>query len=75
LIHGVTVEGVALIWTAAIRPRVGGVAAFAMALPVAFSATWLTATMLFYWVERPLSLCRRAPRPAPEAVAAHSVHG
>jgi peptidoglycan/LPS O-acetylase OafA/YrhL len=76
LIHGVTAHAVALIWAAVVRHHLSMVAAFVTALPIAFGATWLTATVLFVGIEKPFSLSStRVRRQSITAVLAESVHG
>jgi len=63
LIHGVTLQGVALLWTL-LSPRGNpSIASFLIALVVGFTATWVVSTLLFVFIERPLSLERKRIRP------------
>ena len=55
LIHGVTLQAVALVWQAQATHGAHGLAWFLLALPVGFAATWISSTMLFLAVEKPSS--------------------
>lgn len=56
LIHGVTLQGVALIWGVLAGRGLSGPLLFAAALPLGFAATWISATVLFFLIEKPISL-------------------
>jgi exopolysaccharide production protein ExoZ len=55
LIHGVTLEGLAIVFVAFRLPRSSPYTAL-LALTVGFAATWTTSSMLFFWVEKKYSL-------------------
>ena len=57
LIHGVTLQGIALLWALAAGHQ-AGTWLFLLALAIGFPATWIISTALFLSVERPLSLQR-----------------
>jgi exopolysaccharide production protein ExoZ len=56
LVHGVTLQAVALFLTSVVPPAGTDAILFLAALPVAFCTTWITATALFAAVEKPFSL-------------------
>ena len=56
LIHGVTLQGVALGWERLAGAGVPSLPLFAAALPVGLVVTWITSTGLFVLVEKPFSL-------------------
>ena len=58
LIHGVTLQGVALIWLAIASHGVPRISLFVAALPIALLATWVSSTALFLLVEKPTSFQR-----------------
>jgi len=55
LIHGITLEGVALVWAILAKRYSLGLPALSMVLPVGFLATWISATLLFLLIEKPFS--------------------
>lgn len=59
LIHGVTLQGVALVWALLSSHRATSAPFFVAALLAGFAATWITSTALFVFVERPCSLERK----------------
>jgi exopolysaccharide production protein ExoZ len=62
LLHGLTLNIVALAVRRLIPPTGSQSEVFFVALPLAFGATWCTATALFALVERPFSLVVAKPR-------------
>src|ERR1035441_7872837 len=60
LIHGVTLQGVALAWAWLASHGVPAASLFVVGVPVGFAATWVTSTLLFVMVEKPYSLQRKA---------------
>jgi peptidoglycan/LPS O-acetylase OafA/YrhL len=58
LIHGVALQGVALLWGMRWRHGAPSVPAFTLGFFAGFAATWLAATALFLLVEKPFSLGR-----------------
>jgi exopolysaccharide production protein ExoZ len=67
LIHGVTLEGLAMVFVALRLPTSSPYIAL-LALTVGFAATWVTSSALFFWVEKKYSL---KPRLKPTGM--HSV--
>ncbi len=72
LIHGVTLQGIALAADVAIRRGAPGTGVFLLAVLLGFGAVWLTSTMLFAFVEKPLSLQRPIRRVRPEREVVHT---
>ena len=71
LIHGLTLEGVALVWLKVGLP-LSSLWAGLSALVVGFCATWVTASLLFFFVEKRYSLL---PKPAYAMNAARTSSG
>ena len=59
LVHGITLQAVALLYGLLLGDQAHSPSLFLIALPIGFAATWMSATALFLWVERPLSLQRK----------------
>jgi exopolysaccharide production protein ExoZ len=59
LIHGVTLQGVALLWTLIALSALAEAPLFLAALLIGFAATWACSTALFHFVEKPFSLRKR----------------
>jgi len=64
LIHGLTLHGVAAVTSWIVPVRMRGAWIYFMALSFGFMATWITSTLLFAFIEKPVSLehRRRAAR-------------
>jgi len=60
LIHGVTLQGVALVWTILASRGVPQLALFFGGLLVGFAATWTSSTLLFLAIEKPYSLTKKS---------------
>ena len=59
LIHGVTLQAVALVWTVLASRGVPQLALFVGGLVVGFAATWISSTLLFLAIEKPYSLLKK----------------
>jgi peptidoglycan/LPS O-acetylase OafA/YrhL len=59
LIHGVTLQGVALLWALIASRALAEAPLFLAALLIGFAATWACSTALFHFVEKPFSLGKR----------------
>jgi peptidoglycan/LPS O-acetylase OafA/YrhL len=76
LLHGLTLNALAWALGHVLPPAAGSVAVFWAALPFALALTFLTATVLFVFVEKPLSFPAKrgsetaGPKPRPLAVPA-----
>jgi exopolysaccharide production protein ExoZ len=71
LIHGVTLQGIALAADAAVRRGAPGSVVFLLAVSIGFGAAWLSSTVLFAAIEKPLSLQRSVRRARPEREVVH----
>jgi exopolysaccharide production protein ExoZ len=59
LMHGLTLQGVLFITSWILPSREHNPWMYALIVPLAFTATWITSTLLFALVEKPISLERR----------------
>jgi peptidoglycan/LPS O-acetylase OafA/YrhL/glycosyltransferase involved in cell wall biosynthesis len=67
LLHGITLQGLALLCSSVLPAGTAGPGVFLAALPIGFAMTWCTGTVLFEAVEKPLSLAKRHPAARPAA--------
>lgn len=59
LVHGLTLQGAVFIVSLVLPASERNLLAYALVVPLAFAATWITSTLLFAFVEKPISLERR----------------
>jgi exopolysaccharide production protein ExoZ len=62
LIHGVTLQGLALLWSWLAFRGVAPLLLFVIGVPIGFAVTWVTSTVLFVMIEKPFSLNRTSQR-------------
>jgi len=71
LIHGVTLQGVAMVWMFLASRGAPQMPLFVAGLFIGFAVTWVSSTVLFLIIEKPFSLQRNAAETAPAAGRAY----